>query len=411
MIVACILLINIISGYLMTHNAKSDCLQKTYLQKKRANQSRVEEHTSPEQFKNNRVAENVLDNLNTAVVLLDQELHVLCINSSAEMLLGLSSYKVSGKPISLLFNDEDIIIAIREAAQSNHPFTQREKSIQLPDHSVVVDISVQLIHSGDDQLGEDEKYLLIELNHLDRHLRISKEENLLAQHETIRALLRSMAHEVKNPLGGIRGAAQLLERELNNPELAEYTQVIIDEADRLKKLVNRMLGPNSRPNQILFNIHSVTERVRSLLKTDKSREVKIYFDYDPSIPEIFFDPEHLIQAVLNIVRNAAQALSEQESDNNNDHEKKIIIKTRILRHYNIGLKRFKLMAKMDIIDNGPGISEKMQERIFMPLITGRAEGTGLGLSIAQSLVSQNGGLIECQSQPGETIFSLLLPIT
>ncbi|MCU7799546.1 MAG: PAS domain-containing protein [gamma proteobacterium symbiont of Lucinoma myriamae] len=356
------------------------------------------------------LATKILDNLNTAIVLLDSRLNVLCVNSAAEMLFGISLHKIMSKPIAELLNDNELFAAIQSALDTNYPFTQRERSIQLLDKKVMVDISVQPILSED-----DDKQLLIELSQLDRHLRISREENLLAQHETIQALLRSMAHEVKNPLGGIRGAAQLLERELDNPDLTEYTQVIIDEADRLKKLVNRMLGPNTRPNQMMINIHSVTERVRSLLKADKTRDVKIFFDYDISIPEIKFDPEHLIQAVLNIVRNAAQALSEQEQENNSGseykNEKKIIIKTRVLRHFNIGHKRHKLVAKMDIIDNGPGISEKMQERIFMPLITGRAEGTGLGLSIAQSLISQNGGLIECHSKPGKTVFSLLLPIT
>ena len=366
------------------------------------------------------LAENILDNLNTAVVLLDGQLNVLCINPSAEMLLGVSSNKITAKPIGQLLIDDALITAVKDTLTSNHPFTQRERTVQINDRKVTVDVSVQPI-PFDNASGKNEIRLLIEFSQLDRHLRISKEENLLAQHETIRALLRSMAHEVKNPLGGIRGAAQLLERELANPDLAEYTQVIIDEVDRLKKLVNRMLGPNARPNQILVNIHSVTERVRSLLKADKSRDVKIYFDYDPSIPEVLFDPEHLIQAVLNIVRNAAQALVEQDlkqdsaqassnSIDGHEKEKTITIKTRVMRHFNIGHKRYKLVAKMDIIDNGPGISEQMQERIFMPLITGRAEGTGLGLSIAQSLVSQNGGLIECHSRPGKTVFSLLLPI-
>ncbi len=362
------------------------------------------------------IAENVLDNLNTAVVLLDDDLRVLCINPAAEMLLGVSSNKITSKAIAQLLIDDELIDAIDETLKSNHPFMQRERVVQLMESKVTVDISVQPIPSSTSSKNPSEKNnarLLIEFSPLDRHLRISREENLLAQHETIRALLRSMAHEVKNPLGGIRGAAQLLERELSNPDLTEYTQVIIDEVDRLKKLVNRMLGPNSRPNKIQVNIHSVSERVRSLLKADKNRDVKIFFDYDPSIPDVTFDPEHLIQAVLNIVRNAAQALSEQEYDTNTDEEKdKIItIKTRIMRHFNIGHKRYKLVAKMDIVDNGPGISEEMQERIFMPLITGRAEGTGLGLSIAQSLISQNGGLIECHSKPGETVFSLLLPIT
>ena len=295
------------------------------------------------------LAENILDNLNTAVVLLDGQLNVLCINPSAEMLLGVSSNKITAKPIGQLLIDDALITAVKDTLTSNHPFTQRERTVQINDRKVTVDVSVQPI-PFDNASGKNEIRLLIEFSQLDRHLRISKEENLLAQHETIRALLRSMAHEVKNPLGGIRGAAQLLERELANPDLAEYTQVIIDEVDRLKKLVNRMLGPNARPNQILVNIHSVTERVRSLLKADKSRDVKIYFDYDPSIPEVLFDPEHLIQAVLNIVRNAAQALVEQDlkqdsaqassnSIDGHEKEKTITIKTRVMRHLNIGHKR------------------------------------------------------------------------
>jgi len=360
------------------------------------------------QFASSSLAVNILDNLNTAIMLLDSDLRVLCINPAAEMLLGTSAKKITSKPLAKILFDDDMIDAIRITLTSNHPFTQREKTIHLHDHKVIVDFTAQPV-----QTDNNEKQLLLEFNQLERHLRISKEENLLAQHETVRELLRSMAHEVKNPLGGIRGAAQLLERELKNPDLKEYTQVIIDEADRLKKLVNRMLGPNALPNRTMVNIHSVTERVRSLLKADKTRDVKIFFDYDPSIPEVELDPEHLIQAVLNIVRNAAQALSEQgpqQDENGHEKNKKITIRTRILRHFSLGQKYYKLVAKMDIIDNGPGISEEMQERIFMPLITGRAEGTGLGLSIAQSLISQNGGLIECQSTPGKTVFSILLPI-
>ena len=360
-------------------------------------------------------AEDIFDHLDTAVLLLNDQLCVLCMNPSAEILLGVSIKKIESRPVEQLFQeDKSVITSIKDVLATNHPFTRREMSLRLHEHSVIVDFTVQSIQSKN-----LETQLLIEFNQLDRHIRISKEENLLAQNETIRALLRSMAHEVKNPLGGIRGAAQLLERELekipNTPDFGEYTQVIIEEVDRLKNLVNRMLGPNALPNQIMVNIHSVTERVRSLLKADKNSNVSIFFDYDVSIPEVKIDPEHLIQAVLNIVRNAAQALSEQEPLANQKHvmeqENKIIIKTRILRHFNIAHKRYKLVAKMDIIDNGPGISEEMQERIFMPLITGRAKGTGLGLSIAQSLISQNNGIIECQSKPGKTVFTLLLPIS
>jgi two-component system nitrogen regulation sensor histidine kinase GlnL len=348
------------------------------------------------------LAQNILDNLNTAVILLDSKLCVRCMNPAAEMLFSVSQTKLVGLPVAVLMSDTESFEEMQASVKKNHPFTRREHQIEVKQKRLSVDFTVTPIRNDD-----NETELLLELNQLDRHLQISHEDNLLAQHETVQALLKGVAHEVKNPLGGIRGAAQLLERELLNVELKEYTQVIIEEADRLKKLVDRMLSPHSLPNKTRVNIHFITERVRSLLKADKSN-VNIKFDYDPSIPKVNLDPEHLIQAVLNIVKNAAQALTENPQAIAG--EKQIIIKTRVLRRFNIGPCRHKLVARMDIIDNGPGISEEMKTRIFMPLITGRAEGTGLGLSIAQSLVSQNGGLIECQSRPGRTVFSLLLPI-
>ena len=348
------------------------------------------------------LAEKILDNLNTAVIFLDSQLCVRCMNPAAEMLFSVSQSKILGLPVAVLMSDTETFEEMQASIKSHHPFTRREHKIEVKQKQISVDFTVTPMSNIN-----NETELLLELNQLDRHLLISHEENLLAQHETVQALLKGVAHEVKNPLGGIRGAAQLLEREFKSAELKEYTQVIIEESDRLKKLVDRMLGPHSLPNKTKVNIHSVTERVRSLLKADKSA-VNIKFDYDPSIPDVYIDPEHLIQAVLNIVKNAAQALN--ENPQSMQAEKQIIIKTRVLRRFNIGPSRHKLVARMDIIDNGPGISEEMVTRIFMPLITGRAEGTGLGLSIAQSLIKQNGGLIECQSKPGRTVFSLLLPI-
>jgi two-component system nitrogen regulation sensor histidine kinase GlnL len=245
------------------------------------------------------------------------------------------------------------------------------------------------------------KELLVELLHVDRHLRIIREENLLAQHQATRALARGLAHEIKNPLGGLRGAAQLLERELNNEALKEYTGIIIGEADRLQNLVNRMLGPNTLPQKRLINIHQVLEHVRSLVSAEAPPGVHIVRDYDPSIPELNADPDQLIQAVLNIVRNAVQAVG--------DHGE-ITLRTRTLRQYTIGQRRHKLVIRIDVIDNGPGIPPDMMESIFYPMVTGRPEGTGLGLPIAQFLISQHGGLIECASRPGFTTFTLLLPL-
>jgi two-component system nitrogen regulation sensor histidine kinase GlnL len=250
-------------------------------------------------------------------------------------------------------------------------------------------------------VNEQVSEILIEFQQIDNHLRISKEEQLLTQQNTARLLVRGLAHEIKNPLGGLRGAAQLLDMELNDPELKEYTQIIIDESDRLQVLMDRMLGPNKLPNKNTLNIHEVLERVRQLVQVESTGGLIIENDYDPSIPDVYADKDQLIQAILNIARNALQAM---------EGKGRIIFKTRIYRHMNVGHKHYKLAVKCDIIDNGPGIDPNMMSQIFYPMITGRAEGTGLGLSIAQALITQNNGMIECNSEAGNTVFSVLLPM-
>jgi two-component system nitrogen regulation sensor histidine kinase GlnL len=214
-------------------------------------------------------------------------------------------------------------------------------------------------------------------------------------------MVRGLAHEIKNPLGGLRGAAQLLERELDSEELKEYTRIIIGEADRLRQLVNRMLGPNSRPNRSLVNIHHVLEHVRSLVKAEADSRLVVTRDYDPSIPELEADRDLLIQAVLNVVRNAVQAISACGE---------IILRTRAQRQFTIGHSRHRLVLRVDVIDNGPGIAPNISETVFFPMVTGRPDGTGLGLSIAQSLVNLHNGVIECESKPGRTQFTILLPM-
>lgn len=263
--------------------------------------------------------------------------------------------------------------------------------------SVTVNLSATPLQQDDGGFNE----ILIELQPVDRHLRITKEEQLLAQQNTSRMLVRGLAHEIKNPLGGLRGAAQLLDLELQDPELKEYTKIIIAESDRLQDLMDKMLGPNKPAHKSNLNIHEVLERVRQLVAVEANSHIELHSDYDPSIPELMADKNQLIQALLNIVRNAVQALG--------DHGR-ITLKTRIKRHMTIGRKRHKLAIQIDIIDNGPGIAPELMERIFYPMITGRAEGTGLGLSIAQSLINQHNGLIECESEPGHTVFSIYLPI-
>jgi two-component system, NtrC family, nitrogen regulation sensor histidine kinase GlnL len=348
---------------------------------------------------------HILENLNTVVILLSSDLRILYINPSAEMFFSLSMDRMYNRPAHNVFYHENVFKKLEHSIQSGRTFTEREVSLQIQQQETIVDLNITPLF-GSNSIKAKSKEVLLEITPQDRHLRISREEMLFSQQQVSRELLRSMAHEVKNPLGGIRGAAQLLEQELESG-LKEYTQVIIDEADRLKTLVDRMSGPKTKANKEWINIHSVAERVRTLMSADSELIIPIFFDYDPSIPEIYADSEQLIQAILNLLKNAAQAITESKHCS----EKKITIKTRVKRHYTIGSAFYNLILKLDIIDTGPGIKSSLLEHIFMPLITGRATGTGLGLSIAQSLLSQNNGLIECKSEPGHTVFTVLLPIT
>lgn len=342
----------------------------------------------------------ILENLTQSVILLDPELTLEYINPAGEMLFGISARRIMGTDIEkLLPANSELLKLLKSGLRSNHSFTQHEVSVTLPGHrALTLDCTINPIN-----LDVDRKrtLLLVELQQIDRQIRISREEQQLAQQQTIRTLVRGLAHEIKNPLGGLRGAAQLLERELPDDSLKEFTNIIIGEADRLRNLVNRMLGPNALPQKELINIHQVLEHVRQLMCADIQGEISFVTDYDPSIPEMLVDRDQLIQAVLNIVGNAVQAIGSKGE---------IILRTRTLRQFTIGQTRHKLVCEVSIIDNGPGIPEDMVESIFYPMVTGRAEGTGLGLSIAQSLINQHGGLVQCESRPGRTSFNLLLPL-
>lgn len=342
--------------------------------------------------------QRILESLNSAVLLFDESMRLKYVNPAAETLFSVSARHLLNQPYQALIQESaDLQFQLEEAFQSGRPFTRHEVSLDLGnDNHVMVDFTaVPLIEPG------YATEILVELHSVDRLLRISREENQLAQQEATQKILRGLAHEIKNPLGGLRGAAQLLERQLDSEDLKEYTQVIIDEADRLQKLVNRILGPNNLPNKRSINIHHVLEHIRSLLLAEGKSNVSIVRDYDPSIPELQADPDQLIQAFLNITRNAYQAL---------DEEGTITLRTRIERKYTLGKQRYDLVARIEIIDNGPGIPEDILDKIFFPMVTGRADGTGLGLSIAQSLIQQHDGLIEVISVPGGTVFTVLLPI-
>jgi len=342
--------------------------------------------------------QQVMDGLATAILLINRDLKLLLINPAGEMLLRSTFNHLHETPIRDWFPYSGAFAErIQQAFESTLPFHERELTLHIPmQGSITVDCMVTPVNT--DQQGA--RNILLELTPLDRNIRISREENQLSQNNAIRALVRGLAHEIKNPLGGIRGAAQLLERELDSEELKEYTQVIIGEADRLRNLVNRLLGPSSLPQMANVNVHEVTERVRQIVEAGSS--IEIIKDYDPSIPPLFVDRDHLIQSLLNIVGNATQAMEGRAGN--------ITIRTRTDRQVTIGTTRHKLVCLIEVIDNGAGIAPEMLESIFFPMVTTRASGSGLGLPIAQSLVHQNGGLISCESEPGNTVFRLILPI-
>ncbi len=265
----------------------------------------------------------------------------------------------------------------------------------LPVHVIVT----QIDHAGD--------RVLVEMLEIEQQTRQDREERALGQVQANKELIRNLAHEIKNPLGGIRGAAQLLAMELTSRELTEYTQVIIHEADRLQALVDRLLAPHRKPHVVSdVNIHEVCERVRALILAEFPRGLDVRRDYDTSIPDFRGDREQLIQAVLNIAHNAAQALAERIADG----DARLILRTRVARQVTIGKQRFRLALDLHIEDNGPGVPEDIQDRIFYPLVSGREGGSGLGLTLAQTFVQQHQGMIECGSVPGRTIFRIVIPL-
>jgi two-component system nitrogen regulation sensor histidine kinase GlnL len=246
--------------------------------------------------------------------------------------------------------------------------------------------------------------LLLEFRPIEQQLKVAREERLLEQQLANRELIRNLAHEIKNPLGGIRGSAQLLEHELrtfeNAPQLREYTQVIIKESDRLQDLMQRLLSSHRMMQPALVNIHEILERVRRLIHAEYAG-VRVRRDYDTSLPDLTGDREQLIQAILNIARNAAQAM---------DGQGEIVFRTRAARQVTLAKRRYQLALELQVIDNGPGIPEAIRDRIFYPLVSGRDGGSGLGLTLAQSFVHQHHGSIEVDSHPGRTCFTILLPL-
>jgi two-component system, NtrC family, nitrogen regulation sensor histidine kinase GlnL len=335
-----------------------------------------------------------LDALTTGVLGCESTGRIVYINPAEETLLGISGALLSGMHYEGAFDrSPELCEAIRAALATKEIVTEHDLEVAVNGHpSVRVTCTVTPTEQGE---------FLLEMRPLDQRLRIARQEQIRMQQEASRDLLRNLAHEIKNPLGGIRGAAQLLEHELPRESLRDYTQVIIKEADRLQSLMERLLTPHRLPRFSRINIHEVLERVRSVLLAETPVGLSITRDYDTSLPELDADPEQLIQAVLNIARNGVQAMQGRGE---------LILRTRVTRQMQLGARRYRIALGVQIIDNGPGIAEDIRDRIFYPLVTGRDGGSGLGLPLAQTLVAQNQGVIECESRPGHTEFSLFFPI-
>lgn len=353
------------------------------------------------------VHKRLLDTLKTAVILLDENLCLLYINLAAETLLDVSDRQAKHTFLGDLFLDAAADInKMQDALKNNRSITRRQAEFHtFQKKAIFVDYTISPFEEN------GEMQALVELNSLEHSARISREETLHSAHATTQELVRGLAHEIKNPLGGIRGAAQLLAREIPGDELSEYTNVIIEEADRLRNLVDRLVGSKKPLEKKEINIHEVLERVRSLVTVEIADQhiscIQFVQDYDPSIPTIQADAEQLIQAVLNLVRNAMQSLA---SPNIGHSLGKIIIRSRIIRNSTIDSKFHRLAISIEIIDNGPGVPQDLIDTIFYPMISGRAEGTGLGLSITHGIINQHDGMIECHSNNKETIFKIVLPL-
>jgi len=342
--------------------------------------------------------EDVIEAAATAIIAVTPGRVVERMNPAAEMLFGVSAGFACGSDLFQVLPALKVLACQVDKARKNRE-VYMARDVRLIHNNgtlkrLLADVSITPVRDG---------ALILEFSTRDRPHRISREDAQWQQQEVNHEMIRGLAHEIKNPLGGLRGAAQLLERELPSEDLREFTGVIIREADRLQDLVDRLLGP-SRPVPLkITNIHVVLEHVRALLEAQAGRNIRIERDYDPSLPEIAADPEQLIQALLNIGVNALESMGDEE-------EGRVLLRTRAVRQFTIGGKRHRLVLRVDVCDTGPGIAAAMLEKIFYPMVTTRAEGSGLGLAIAQNLVRNHGGLIECESRPGDTVFSIYLPV-
>jgi two-component system nitrogen regulation sensor histidine kinase GlnL len=343
-------------------------------------------------------ADELLENLATAVLVLAEDQTILFVNAAAETLFGLSRKQAAGKMLTDLIPDLQPLAPMLERTLETGQSFGHSLSFAVPQRDFdMVQAICRLSLSAEPGL----KHILVEFLDSTQWRQLDKEKALMSQREASRRIIRQLAHEIRNPLGGLRGAAQLLERRLQEPDLQEYTRVIIGEADRLATLTENLLGPTRSPDIRTLNIHELLEHVLLLIENEAPQGVTIIRDYDPSLPDISLDRDQIIQALLNIARNAIQSVGDTG---------RVIIRTRALTNFVIGSQRHRLMIGIEFEDDGPGISAAIEDSIFYPLVTDREGGTGLGLPMAQDLVSRHGGVIEFESEPGCTRFMVRLPL-
>ena len=342
--------------------------------------------------------DKIINQLLSAVLVVNRDLTIAWTNPATEELLGLSQRQLINTHLSKVIIEADYSVkAIAYSLSSGNHYHQRDTKMTTINHEeFIADISVSNIEL------EGEKKLLVEIKQTDREHRIGMESSEYTQHLAASTLVRGLGHEIKNPLGGLRGAAQLLAMELTDPELKEYTTVIIKEADRLSALVDRMMTPHQQGSKKLVNIHQLIELVLSLIKLEVGDKLVIDRDYDPSLPDIFVCGDQIQQAMLNIMQNAVQAMNGEGT---------LVLKTRIVGQMLLGDKICRQVQRVDISDDGPGVPIEIRDKLFMPLISGREGGTGLGLGLAQSLIQQHQGLIEYQDKKERTTFTIYLPVT
>lgn len=337
-----------------------------------------------------------LDSLSTAVVVVDANDSVAYLNAAAQTLLAVGINQIVGQPLLAFVHDpQPLLDLVARARAAGEPVTHRLLKVQpvwRHDARLVVDCVASPTEADT---------VLLELADTTRQQRINRETALLAQLDGNRLMVRQLAHEIKNPLGGLRGAAQLLDRELPDDALRDYTRLIIREADRLRALVDSLLGPGAAPRKLPVSPHEITEHVYRLMQHDAPQGVRLCRDYDPSLPDVCVDRGQMIQTLLNLGRNAVQAVGNSGT---------VTLRTRAIVGATIGTRRHRLVARIDVEDDGPGVPSHIAEQIFYPLVTSRPDGTGLGLAVAQDLASRHDGLIEFDSRPGRTVFTLLLPL-